>query len=296
MVDLSLKYYVTDVFTDQPFQGNPLAVVFTPYDLSLGTYSDIAKEFGYSETSFLQFSEKDKSVKVRSFTPTGFEINGAGHNLLGAICSLLLKNHPFFQEKGKQAVVIMKDRPISIFMEGTHVGMKQVPAVIKQKVALGKIAEAISLPVEEVGYKNLMPTIVATEVSHLMVPIKDQESLDRARSRKDLLAVLANNHGFQGVYCFTIREDDPKFIATARFFNPGIGIDEDPATGSAAGPLGGFLHQKGHIDKNREYQILQGQKMDRPSVIKFNVGDDGVIIGGTAVITMEGTLYIRSEP
>ncbi|HJY13365.1 MAG TPA: PhzF family phenazine biosynthesis protein, partial [Flavobacterium sp.] len=77
----TLQYYVLDVFSNKSYKGNPLSVVFTNGDLDLKIYQNISKEFGYSETSFVYYSTKQKALNVRSFTPTGIEIDGAGHNL-----------------------------------------------------------------------------------------------------------------------------------------------------------------------------------------------------------------------
>jgi PhzF family phenazine biosynthesis protein len=79
----SLKYYILDVFTSEPYKGNPLSVVWCEQDLALYQYHAIAREFGYSETSFVNYSSVDKAFRVRSFTPGDFEVAGAGHNLLG---------------------------------------------------------------------------------------------------------------------------------------------------------------------------------------------------------------------
>ena len=85
----ALEYYVLDVFSNESYKGNPLSVVFTNGNLELETYQNISKEFGYSETSFVYYSPAQKALNVRSFTPTGIEIDGAGHNLLGAVCGAL---------------------------------------------------------------------------------------------------------------------------------------------------------------------------------------------------------------
>lgn len=97
----ALEYYVLDVFSNESYKGNPLSVVFTDGNLKLETYQDISKEFGYSETSFVYYSAAQKALNVRSFTPTGIEIDGAGHNLLGAVCGALLKGIALFEEQAE---------------------------------------------------------------------------------------------------------------------------------------------------------------------------------------------------
>lgn len=291
------KYCVLDVFTTERYKGNPLAVVFTKSDLDLPVYENISREFGYSETSFIYYSKKEKALKVRSFTPTGFEIHGAGHNLLGAVQAALLKNMRIFDEQNKgESFVIMKDETIHLSVNSTvknsqFVGMLQKSAVIGKSVGSGIIAAALSLQPDETGLKDLMPTVVKTEVTHLMVPIKDLKSLERCIANKPGLVKIANDYDFEGVYCFTFLQNDPQYFARARFFNPGIGIDEDPATGSAAGPLAGFLYHNNYVKADKIYQLLQGVEMNQPSTINFEVKTEGIWISGSSVIVMEGEIY-----
>lgn len=111
-----LKYCVLDVFTNKSYKGNPLAVLFTNGNLKLEQYKNIAREFGYSETSFIFYSKAQKALNIRSFTPTGFEVDGAGHNLLGAVCAAILKEMDIFQEQRANSFVIMKENPIPLFV------------------------------------------------------------------------------------------------------------------------------------------------------------------------------------
>ncbi|MGA9639383.1 PhzF family phenazine biosynthesis protein [Flavobacterium sp.] len=288
----SLAYYILDVFTSEKYKGNPLAVVVTNEDLLLSTYKDISKEFGYSETSFIQFSKELNTLKVRSFTPTGFEINGAGHNLLGAVHAFVFDDKQFNSDLNHLPKIIMKDKIVEVAVAGSKLGLLQQPAIIKQAIPTASLLKALSLLEDEIGYDDLMPNVVATEVSHLMVPLKDEKALAKIKSDKRLLSELAKQYHFQGVYCFFITKDTPEFSIKSRFFNPGIGIDEDPATGSAAGPLAGFLHKAGIIKENNEYKITQGEAMDRASDIRVQVKDDGTMVSGNSVIVMKGNIFV----
>jgi PhzF family phenazine biosynthesis protein len=272
-------------------------VLFTDGDLELSEYENVAREFGYSETSFIYYSTSDKALKVRSFTPTGFEINGAGHNLLGAVCAALLTGMEIFDEQGEEKFVIMRDEAIHISVNITNnkllfVGMMQQPAIVETLVPPQIIAAALNLNQDEVSFDGLFPTVVKTEVAHLMLPVVSLEALNKCASNKALLIEAANKYGFEGVYCFTILNRDPQYFAQTRFFNPGIGIDEDPATGSAAGPLAGFLFKNNRVYQNTAYQILQGVKMNQPSSIQFEVKNEGIWISGSSVIVMEGNICL----
>jgi trans-2,3-dihydro-3-hydroxyanthranilate isomerase len=294
---ISYKYCVLDVFTTERYKGNPLAVVFTSSDLELSAYENISKEFGYSETSFIYYSKTDKALKVRSFTPAGFEIHGAGHNLLGAVQAALLKNMAIFSEQKKDGLsVIMKDEIIHLAINQTNknapfVGMLQKTAVIGKTIGREMIGSALSLQSDEIAFYDLMPSVVETEVTHLMVPVKNVRSLERCVANKSTLIKLAADYEFEGVYCFTVLNNDSQYYIRARFFNPGIGIDEDPATGSAAGPLAGFLHHHKCIKSDSTYQILQGVEMKQPSTIQFEVKSEGIWISGSSVMVMEGEIY-----
>ena len=294
----ALKYCVLDVFTAEKYKGNPLSVIFTENDLDMATYENISREFGYSESSFIYYSSKLDAFKVRSFTPTGFEVNGAGHNLLGAVCTILLKKLKFHLQWTGDAFIIMKDNPIKLFIENSTtdrlpvVGILQQAATIGVSVPIEKIAGAIGLKKENLQSGDFVPTIVKTEVAHLMVPLKDTFVLDEAIPNKELLCRISKEFAFQGVYCFALSKGDPNYLVQTRFFNPGIGIDEDAATGSAVGPLAGLFYSKGLINLNSEHQLLQGMKMKQPSVIRFKVNDLGILISGSSIITMEGEIFV----
>jgi PhzF family phenazine biosynthesis protein len=295
----ALEYYVLDVFSNKSYKGNPLSVVFTAGNLELETYQNIAKEFGYSETSFVYYSVAQKALHVRSFTPTGFEVDGAGHNLLGAVCAALLKKIPVFEEQNPtNRFVIMKDNPIQLTVsfdpvtEYPVVQMHQKPAVVIREVPASTIAKALGLAIDDLTVGELLPTVVQTEVAHVMVPIKNRRFLHDSIPDNKRLIEISKEYKFEGFYCFTLFDENHENRVEARFFNPLIGIDEDAATGTAAGPLIGFLTQKKYTKPNTEYKILQGVKLNQPSLIEVMSRDNDILVGGSAVITMKGELYL----
>ncbi len=291
----SFDYTVLDVFTSARYSGNQLAVIRIEKDLEKFEYDNISREFGYSESSFVYYSEEEKALKIRSFTSTGFEIHGAGHNLLGVVCNSLIKGESIFKDQDGKCFVIMKDEPIYLEIDTSQtlpvVGMMQRPASFGKTVPIQSLAEGLSLDQTDFSAK-ILPTVVTTEVAHLMVPLKDTETLDSVFSNKKILRALSVDYGFEGVYCFAFTQNDINNIIETRFFNPLIGIDEDPATGSAAGPLAGFLFENGYIDSNTQYQLLQGKVMKQPSTIKFKISDNSIIVYGSSIITMEGKLFL----
>ncbi|WP_269233922.1 PhzF family phenazine biosynthesis protein [Flavobacterium flavigenum] len=295
----ALEYYVLDVFSNESYKGNPLSVVFTDGNLDLQTYKDISKEFGYSETSFVYYSKEQKALNVRSFTPTGIEIDGAGHNLLGAVCGALLKRMSIFEEQSENnRFVIMKHSriPLTVHFDSVTydpvVQMHQKPAVVKEEIPTYKLAVALGLKIEDLDSNDFVPTIVKTEVAHIMVPIKNSPILNSIVPDHKLLIEISKEYQSEGFYCFTISNQNEGNIAEARFFNPVIGIYEDPATGTAAGPLIGFLTSKKQAKLNTEYKILQGVKLNQPSIIEVMNRENDILVGGSSIITMKGELYI----
>lgn len=295
----TLEYYVLDVFSNESYKGNPLSVVFTDGNLKLETYQDISKEFGYSETSFVYYSTRDKALIVRSFTPTGIEIDGAGHNLLGAVCGALLKEMPIFDEQNEsEPFVIMKHSaiPVTVSFDSVTfypvVKMHQKSAVIKGEIPTYRIAVALGLKIEDLDVNAFVPTIVKTEVAHTMVPIKNSQILNSFVPDSQLLIEISKEYNFEGFYCFTPADENQEHIVETRFFNPIIGINEDPATGTAAGPLIGFLTQKKFTKSDKEYKILQGVKLKQASLIEVMNREEDILVGGSSIITMKGELYI----
>lgn len=295
----ALEYYVLDVFSNESYKGNPLSVVFTNGNLKLETYHDISKEFGYSETSFVYYSTRDKALVVRSFTPTGIEIDGAGHNLLGAVCGALLKGMPIFDEQNEsEPFVIMNHSAIPLtvsFDPSTFypvVQMHQKSAVIKQEIPTYKIAVALGLKIEDLDVNAFVPTVVKTEVAHTMVPIKNSQLLNSFVPDNQLLIEISKEYNFEGFYCFALSDEGQEHIVETRFFNPIIGINEDPATGTAAGPLIGFLTAKKFTKSDKEYKILQGVRLKQASMIEVMNREEDILVGGSSIITMKGELYI----
>lgn len=291
-----LDYYVLDVFTQERYKGNQLSVVYTDDPLELGEYYSIAREFGYSETSFITYSADENVLKVRSFTPAEFEVDGAGHNLLGAVSLALLKEWDIFKNQTGMPWVMIGEHKIPLRISGNkdfpYVAMKQQPVKIIKTIPAAVIAPAIGLDPEDLMLNSWEIAVAETEVAHLMVPVKNLDALQNAVPNKSMLKGLSEEHGFEGFYLFTTNHSHSTYLAETRFFNPGIGIDEDPATGTAAGPLTGYLEQLGFVEHNKDYRILQGTAVKHPSDIHVRVEDEGIWVSGSSVIVMEGKILL----
>ena len=296
-----LRFYLVDVFTSEPFSGNPLAVVTGGEKLCFDQMQRIAKEFNQTETTFiLPPKRKDVSWRLRSLTATGTEVFGAGHNALGAWWWLaesgrlqrVTSRTAFTQEIGERILRVeitwKAGRPISI-------GMTQTAPIYGDIIEdRKKLAHALGLSPDDIAIERVPAQVVSTGAAHLLVPLQSRAAVDQAQANaNELLTVLQSAHG-QGCYIFSLDTVNTRTNAYARFFNPSVGIREDPATGSAAGPLACHLAAHGIEQKNRTIVIEQGTALGRRSVIYAKVTGTAVQISGTAVIVAQGVLKLNS--
>jgi trans-2,3-dihydro-3-hydroxyanthranilate isomerase len=298
---MNVPVYLVDVFTTQPLSGNPLAVVTGGQALSFDTMQRIAREFNQSETTFiLDPSRKDADWKLRSLTATGIEVFGAGHNALGAWWWLAESGqlrreagrNTFTQEIGEHVLPVEirweAGQPVSVAMtQGRPVNGRIVEDV-------PGLAQALGLRREDVVTDRIPAQVVSTGAPHLLVPVRSCDDVDRVHANADgLLAVLQAVHG-QGCYVFSLEARTPDADVYARFFNPTLGIVEDPGTGSAAGPLACHLAAHGVTHRDRALVIEQGHAMGRRSLIQARVTDTAVQISGACATVAEGILKLTS--
>jgi trans-2,3-dihydro-3-hydroxyanthranilate isomerase len=295
-----LPFSIVDVFTHEPLSGNPLAIVADGQGLDETTIQRIAREFNQSETTFvLPATRLGAHWRLRSFTPTGVEVFGAGHNALGAWWWLAESGRlaldgpvtPFAQEIGNRVL------PVEITSSGGQlisIGMMQTPATFGatcQNVL--DLASALQLAEADFTLENGLPAqVVSMGAAHLLVQVRNRTAVVSARPHAERLASLLATVAGQGCYLFCLDPIDPAATAYARFFNPTVGIWEDPATGSAAGPLACHLVARGVVENGATVLVEQGHAMGRPSQIEVRVRDCEVRVLGTAVVVAEGTLCL----
>jgi trans-2,3-dihydro-3-hydroxyanthranilate isomerase len=284
---MSLAYVIVDVFTDTPLHGNQLAVFEDGSALSDDQMQRLAREMNLSETVFLLPAEPGGDARMRIFTPTA-ELPFAGHPVLGTA---------FVVGEARQLTSVQletaaADVPLELirseppggggggFGPITFAWMRQpipvwapFPRAAELLAAIG-VAES-GLPVE--SYTN-GPT-------HVYVALPDEASVTALKPDISALA------GFAGVdaYCFAGAGRHWR----SRMFGPALGLTEDPATGSAAGPLAIHLARHGRIAFGDEIEIRQGAEIGRPSLLRARVngspeGIDSVEVGGSAVIVARG--------
>lgn len=273
----------------------------------------VAREMNQSETTFVLPGTHGAVRDLRSFTAGGVEVTGAGHNALGAWWWLLHTGRvtPAPAADGGAATLVQRigGRNLDVLVAGDghggHSGeltMRQAPArlgtVVDAPERLAELAAAIGLAPGDLVTAPA-PRTVDTGAAHLMVLVRERAALERAVPDKRRLTAAADTAGAQGVY--VVRPDGtpavarPGRTAHARFFNPGVGLDEDPATGSAAGPLAAYLRAAGLLATGEELTVVQGEAMGRPSTLRVTVDAGGAprVTGGGS-LTVEGRLSLAS--
>ncbi|HET7047137.1 MAG TPA: PhzF family phenazine biosynthesis protein [Solirubrobacteraceae bacterium] len=275
------RYEVLDVFTDAPLQGNPVAVFTDAADLSAEGMQRTAREMNLSESVFIVEEPSDErgyDAHIRIFTPA-IELPFAGHPVLGTAYVVGAAKHLALVRLKTAAGVI----PIELSRERNRIvygEMEQpIPAVEPFEWAEELLAavgvQRAELPV--LGYRN--------GPLHVYVALSGEEAV--AALEPDLAAL--RKLGEIGVSCFA--GEGGRF--KTRMFAPGLGVSEDPATGSAAGPLAVHLARHGWSEYGRPIQIRQGEEIGRPSVLHARVdGSDErierVVVGGAAVVVAHG--------
>ena len=301
-----LKFYQADVFTEDPFGGNPVAVFPDAHGLADHQLQQIAREMNLSETVFvLPPTDQAAVVRLRIFTPTQ-EIPFAGHPVLGTFYVLA--------QLGLVAATdgitrVMQECNIGLFPvelyaqdgELTRVVMTQPkPEFLGPVDAMEdvyKIAGALGLAKYAITDMKWPIEVVSTGLPVLIVPVRTLTAVRSIQPNASDIMDICSRFGANGIMVFTTMTVQPSSTVHARMFAPSIGILEDPATGSASGALGAYLVQKGVVDvaPTTDIVVEQGYEIERPSQIFVRVeSDDDIIktvkVGGQCVMVVEGTL------
>jgi trans-2,3-dihydro-3-hydroxyanthranilate isomerase len=303
-VSTAVPFVLVDVFADAPLTGNPLAVVGQAERLGEPVMRALAREFNQSETTFLLPARRPGAMlRLRSFTPTGAEVVGAGHNALGAWWWLATSGGVELDADG--GAVLAQEigelvLPVEVIGRNGRpeaIAMEQAPPELGRTVAdRDELAGALGLDPDADDLLDDVPAqVVSTGAAHLLVPARNRAVVDRSRPDAPRLAAALRQVGGQGCYLYCLDPVDPAAVAYARFFNPTVGISEDPATGSAAGPLVSRLVAQRVVPDGATVAVEQGHAMGRPSRIQVRVSGRQVRIGGASVVVAEGTLTIGGD-
>jgi trans-2,3-dihydro-3-hydroxyanthranilate isomerase len=298
---MQLTFHTLDVFTEQRFGGNPLAVVHDADALSSEQMQQIAGEFNLSETVFLLKAENPAhSARVRIFTPQK-ELPFAGHPTVGA--AALLAELRTQELNGERDALIVLEQSIGTVRVGVRMrsgaaafaefDAPKLPAEAGALPAPELLAAGLGLSPNEIGFENHKPLCYAAGSTFAFVPISTLDAIKRARINGAHWTRAFEEQGVIGAYIYTRQCEHTTSAFHVRMFAPSVGVAEDPATGSAAGPLACHLCRHGLVPWGHEIEIEQGVEIGRPSTLygRAEGGDgriEGVEVGGRAVVVARG--------
>ncbi len=295
------RYYICDVFTDIRFGGNQLAVLPEAAGLSSGQMQQIAREFNFSETTFVFPPEAGQTRKVRIFTPAT-EVPFAGHPNIGTAFALASAGE--FAESDTSLSVTFEEQaglvPITIHTRPGQPIWCELQA--PESLSVGKtrsvqtLASVLSLTTDDIVTDTHVPQVASVGLPFVFVEVKDRGALEQARVNLDQLEMLAAEDIPPRVHLYIHSGD--VFDIRARMFAPLDGVAEDPATGSANCALVGLLshYQETHTGQFT-WRIAQGVEMGRPSILDGRTQKrEGIVtatwIGGTCVLVSDGFIEV----
>lgn len=295
------KYHFiqADVFTDKPFGGNQLAVFTDARGLTTEQMQTLTREMNYSESTFVLPPERPGTdMRVRIFTPA-IEMPMAGHPTVGTTFVLAQSG----TLAGKEATLQLKIGPIKVEIERNSAGEPQFVWMTHNAPEFGPIRAdrervAAALGVTTADLREDVPVQrVSTGVPFIFIPLRSLEAIGRCKVNQPALAALfEGEHESAAAYLFTMETSASHVHIHARMFAPHIfDIPEDPATGSAAAPMGAYAVHYGLLPEGR-FLIEQGVEMGRPSQIHVIARRDGetfteLKIGGQTTIVGEGHIF-----
>lgn len=280
----TLRYVLLDVFTDRPLTGNPLAVFTDGRGLDSTLMQRLARELNLSESVFVLPAEASGHARLRIFTPAT-ELPFAGHPTLGAAFVLggPLQSELVRLETGSGVV------PVRLEREGANVvfgWMKQPIPAFRPFTATAALFTALGIG------ETALPVVEADNgAKHVLVVVSDADTVAGLTPDLAKLAQL----GEVGIHISAPSEDGSY---RARLFAPALGVPEDPATGSAAGPLAVHLARHDRLGFGDVLRIEQGVELDRPSTLHAVARGsadkiENVEVGGAAIVVGRGELQLK---
>lgn len=298
------SFVIADVFTEQRFGGNQLAVFTDGEGLDTATMQNIAREMNYSETTFLLPPTEGGDFHVRIFTPAQ-ELPFAGHPLVGT-------GHVIVADRMKEwtgglTTVTLETGvgPIRVTVqtENERAGhttmtqpLPQVKATLSDRV---KLAAALSLDTSDLAEPPV--EAIYNGITVMIVPATSMSAVQRIKVDAVRLEEISREMGAETVLVFARETVQPASTVHCRVFAPAAGVIEDAATGSANGPLGFYLVRHGLVEAARSTKIVseQGFEMNRPSLLHIDIdtADNSkeviaVRVGGGVVITGRGEIIL----
>jgi trans-2,3-dihydro-3-hydroxyanthranilate isomerase len=296
MSTVAPRLYIVDVFAEQPYAGNPLAVVVTAGGLSDDTMQRLAAEMNYSETTFVAPTpEADGGYRVRIFTPSR-EIPFAGHPVLGT--AWVVRHHVAPKVPGSLRLNVQAGQLIVAFESADGAPdaawFLVPPITFGAAVAPERMAAAVGLLAQDIA-ANAPVQQLTGGASAVIAPLSSLEALRRCRLDLQAFAPLAAEGFPPLVYLFCRETRDARNHLSARFFFDAHGVREDPATGFVAGLLGAYLLEyRLFPGPTLSLRIEQGHEVRRPSVVMLRAarahGSYEVNVGGQVIPIVQGEL------
>jgi trans-2,3-dihydro-3-hydroxyanthranilate isomerase len=275
----TLRYVIADVFTDTPLAGNGLAVFTDAREIPEELLQPLAREMNLSETVFVLPAEGEGHARMRIFTPAA-EVPFAGHPTLGTafVLAAPLQLQEIKLETGAGVVPVRLERDGPRIVFGW---MSQPLPTVEPFSEEAPVLDALGIERSELPVE-----LYDNGLRHLYVALGSE---DEVAALAPDMSRLARFDGVLGFNCFAGSGAAWK----TRMFAPGGGVPEDPATGSAAGPLALHLARHGRIEFGDEIQISQGAEIGRPSTLHARVTGtpeqvESVEVGGSAVVVARG--------
>lgn len=303
---MRLAFHTLDVFTQKRFGGNPLAVVHDADGLDTHLMQTVAREFNLSETVFvLKPKSAAHTARVRIFTPAA-EVPFAGHPTVGT--AVLLAELRGASSGGDGDALIVLEEEVGFVRIGvrlrraaTSFAEFDAPRLPEEQEApphLDRLAAMLGLIPSEIGFENHRPTRFTAGNAFLFVPVTNLEAMAKARVIEPHWSAAFSGQQSVGAFLYTRQTVHSTSAFHARMFAPHVGVQEDPATGSAAAAFAGVVHRFDELTSGTHRRVIeQGYEMGRPSQIELSLETGsgalaGVRIGGHAVRVSEGTIEI----
>ncbi len=298
------RLYQVDSFTNQIFSGNPAGVISNADGLTTEEMQKIARELNNSETAFILSPNKEEcDVYVRFFTPTN-EVPICGHatiaaHFVRAIEKQYTGTQRIFQNTGAGILPVDITAIKNSYKITMTQGAIEFGNIIKDN-QLKALISALGLAQEDL-IENVPVQIVSTGHSKVMIGIKEYDSLHNIKPDFQMLSNLSSEIDCNGYYIFTFDTNEPEILIKGRMFAPAIGINEDPVTGNANGPLGAYLIKYNLVEYNNaktfRFIAKQGATMGREGSIEVDVAISNgepkqVKVSGTAIIAFKSELTI----
>jgi len=290
--------HVVDVFTERPLTGNQLGVVLEAEGMDPAVMQKVARELNFAETTFVMRPENEKhTARVRIFTPAT-ELPFAGHPTIGT--SWVLYSEGRVPSGARELVLEENVGPVPVRWEGDpahpRFWMTHPPLTYGEVFDRAGVAKAIGLTEGDL-VPGVQPQTVSTGSPFVFVALRDQRAVDAARSSSELIGPLLKGRGAHGVFLFCAAGDHRLY---SRMFAPSVlDIVEDPATGSASGPLGAYAVRHGLVPRGDRVAMVseQGTKMGRQAFVHIALDYAGagdipsrIEVGGSVRPVLKGTL------